>query len=59
MAVALNLLVATILTLILRALRITEGPDGTTRNDYFADENDPHPIPTQRTETPTPAEPIA
>ncbi|MEV4625527.1 monocarboxylate uptake permease MctP [Micromonospora sp. NPDC049523] len=59
-AVALNLLVAAILTLLLRALRVTEGPDGTTRDDYFADETDPRKIPTQRQPpTPTPTEPVA
>ncbi|PRY18785.1 monocarboxylate uptake permease MctP [Pseudosporangium ferrugineum] len=40
-AVLLNLLVAVIVTLILRAAKTPEGVDGTTRDDYFADEGDP------------------
>jgi SSS family solute:Na+ symporter len=40
-SVAVNLLVAVLLTLILRAARVPEGIDGTTPDDYFADEGDP------------------
>jgi SSS family solute:Na+ symporter len=40
-AVAVNLLVAVIATLILRATKTADGPDGTTTADYFADEGDP------------------
>ncbi|MEU8610956.1 monocarboxylate uptake permease MctP [Actinoplanes sp. NPDC048791] len=40
-AVALNLLVAVIVTLILRAMKTPEGVDGTEPDDYFADEGDP------------------
>lgn len=40
-AVAVNLLVAVIGTLILRAAKTPEGIDGTAPSDYFADENDP------------------
>jgi SSS family solute:Na+ symporter len=40
-AVAVNLLVAAIATVILRAMKTPEGIDGTTPDDYFADENDP------------------
>ncbi|AGZ40072.1 monocarboxylate uptake permease MctP [Actinoplanes friuliensis] len=40
-AVAVNLLVAVIVTLILRAMKTPEGVDGTEADDYFADEGDP------------------
>ncbi|RSM60250.1 sodium:solute symporter [Actinoplanes sp. ATCC 53533] len=40
-AVLLNLLVAVVVTLILRAMRTAEGIDGTEPDDYFADEGDP------------------
>jgi solute:Na+ symporter, SSS family len=40
-AVVVNLLVAVVLTLILRAMRTADGTDGTTPDDYFADEGDP------------------
>ncbi|GLY97662.1 monocarboxylate uptake permease MctP [Actinoplanes sp. NBRC 103695] len=40
-AVAVNLLVAVIATLILRAAKTPDGVDGTTSDDYFADEGDP------------------
>jgi SSS family solute:Na+ symporter len=40
-AVALNLLVAVVVTLILRAMKTNEGVDGTEPDDYFADEGDP------------------
>jgi SSS family solute:Na+ symporter len=40
-AVIVNLLVAVIVTLILRAAKTPDGVDGTTRDDYFADEGDP------------------
>jgi SSS family solute:Na+ symporter len=40
-AVLVNLLVAVIATLILRAMKRPEGVDGTTNDDYFADEGDP------------------
>ncbi|WP_433726321.1 monocarboxylate uptake permease MctP [Actinoplanes sp. CA-051413] len=40
-AVALNLLVAVIMTLILRAMKTPDGFDGTEPDDYFADEGDP------------------
>nr|WP_221376335.1 sodium:solute symporter [Actinoplanes polyasparticus] len=39
--VIVNLLVAVIVTLILRAAKTPEGVDGTTQDDYFADEGDP------------------
>jgi SSS family solute:Na+ symporter len=40
-AVAVNLVVAVIATLILRAAKTPDGVDGTTSDDYFADEGDP------------------
>jgi SSS family solute:Na+ symporter len=40
-AVLVNLLVAVVVTLILRAMKRPEGVDGTTPDDYFADEGDP------------------
>ncbi|RKR87399.1 SSS family solute:Na+ symporter [Micromonospora pisi] len=52
-AVAVNLLVAVIFTLILRAAKVAEGPDGTNRDDYFADEGDPRLVPVP-VSTPTP-----
>jgi SSS family solute:Na+ symporter len=39
-AVVLNLLVAVVVTLILRAMKTAEGVDGTEPDDYFADEGD-------------------
>jgi len=39
-AVAVNLLVAVIVTVILRAAKTPDGIDGTTPDDYFADEGD-------------------
>ncbi|MFI5933199.1 monocarboxylate uptake permease MctP [Actinoplanes sp. NPDC051494] len=40
-AVAVNLLIAVIATLILRAAKVVDGGDGTELSDYFADEGDP------------------
>jgi SSS family solute:Na+ symporter len=40
-AVLVNLAVAAIVTLILRATSVADGGDDTTREDYFADEGDP------------------
>ena len=40
-AVLVNLVVAALLTLVLRAAKVADGPDGTTPDDYFADEGDP------------------
>jgi solute:Na+ symporter, SSS family len=39
--VIVNLLVAVVATLILRAAKTPDGVDGTTQDDYFADEGDP------------------
>jgi len=46
-ALVLNLLVATVLTLIFRALKAPEGVDATQPDDYYAEEGDPRvtPIP--------------
>jgi SSS family solute:Na+ symporter len=40
-AVLLNLLVAVVLTFVLRATKTPDGPDATTDGDYHADEGDP------------------
>src|SRR5262249_10312700 len=40
-AVALNLIIAVIVTLIARAAKLSDGPDATRPSDYFADEGDP------------------
>ncbi|MEH1011690.1 sodium:solute symporter [Micromonospora sp. CPCC 206060] len=40
-AVLVNLVVAALGTLVLRAVRVPDGGDGTTPDDYFADEGDP------------------
>ncbi|MFI6757992.1 monocarboxylate uptake permease MctP [Micromonospora sp. NPDC050417] len=65
-AVAVNLLVAVIFTLILRAAKVSEGPDGTNRDDYFADEGDPRLVPVsvstpapRRASEEAPTEPVA
>jgi len=51
-AFALNVVVALVLTLVLRAVRAPEGTDQTIPADYFADEGDPRVTPM----APTPAE---
>jgi solute:Na+ symporter, SSS family len=40
-AVAVNLLIAVLVTLVLRRMKTPEGVDGTESDDYFADEGDP------------------
>ncbi|NRQ31194.1 sodium:solute symporter [Nonomuraea sp. NN258] len=40
-ALIVNLVVAVLGTLIFRALKVTDGPDATQREDYFVDEGDP------------------
>ncbi|MFI6132026.1 monocarboxylate uptake permease MctP [Micromonospora sp. NPDC051141] len=40
-AVLVNLVVAALGTLVLRAAKVADGPDGTTPDDYFADEGTP------------------
>ncbi|GGK88131.1 monocarboxylate uptake permease MctP [Mangrovihabitans endophyticus] len=41
LAVLANLLVAALVTVVLRAVKTPDGPDATTHDDYFADEGDP------------------
>ncbi|WP_426504281.1 monocarboxylate uptake permease MctP [Dactylosporangium sp. McL0621] len=53
-AVLVNLAVAAIVTLILRASSVADGGDDTTRDDYFADEGDP-----RISDTPTSPAPVA
>jgi SSS family solute:Na+ symporter len=58
-AVIVNLLVAVVLTLILRATRVPEGADGTTPDDYFADEGDPRVQPGESRDADSAREPVA
>ncbi|MEV4704991.1 monocarboxylate uptake permease MctP [Actinoplanes sp. NPDC049316] len=55
-AVAVNLLVAVVVTLILRAAKTPDGMDHTTPDDYFADEGDPR---LEKARTTPDADPIA
>jgi SSS family solute:Na+ symporter len=48
-AFALNLIVAAVLTLVLRALKVPEGQDKTRPSDYGADETDPKVTQIERT----------
>lgn len=48
-AFALNLIVAAVLTLVLRALKVPEGQDKTRPSDYGADETDPKVTEIERT----------
>ncbi|MFI7640098.1 monocarboxylate uptake permease MctP [Nonomuraea sp. NPDC049400] len=41
LAVIVNLVVAALGTLLFRAIKVADGEDATTRDDYFADEGDP------------------
>jgi SSS family solute:Na+ symporter len=56
-AVLVNLLVAAVVTLILRAAKVPDGVDGTTREDYFADENDPRIVKEPRDHAAAPVQP--
>ncbi|ASW57885.1 monocarboxylate uptake permease MctP [Plantactinospora sp. KBS50] len=58
-AVLVNLLVAVLVTLALRAGRVADGPDGTTHDDYFADEGDPRVTPGGREDAEAAPEPVA
>ncbi|XTZ15795.1 monocarboxylate uptake permease MctP [Micromonospora echinospora] len=58
-AVLVNLLVAAIVTLLLRAARVPEGTDGTTPDDYFADEGDPRVTPGPIRDADSAPEPVA
>jgi SSS family solute:Na+ symporter len=54
-AVAVNLAVAALLTVILRATSVPDGGDDTTYGDYFADEGDPRVTAAPTSPAPTPA----
>jgi SSS family solute:Na+ symporter len=56
-AVLVNLLVALVVTAILRAAKVADGDDATTPDDYFADRDDPRVTPpdNRRDEMPEPA----
>lgn len=54
-AVVVNVLVAVLATLILRAANAPDGVDQTTRDDYFADEGDPRVTPPTADEPAVPA----
>jgi SSS family solute:Na+ symporter len=56
LAVLLNLVVAILVTLVLRATKTPDGPDATTGDDYLADEGDPRLVPGPADQ---PAEPAA
>jgi SSS family solute:Na+ symporter len=58
-AVLVNLAVAALLTLVLRAVRVADGVDGTTPDDYFADEGDPRVIPGTERDADSAREPVA
>ncbi|WP_416903035.1 monocarboxylate uptake permease MctP [Micromonospora echinospora] len=58
-AVLVNLAVAAIVTLALRAARVPEGADGTTPDDYFADEGDPRVTPGPNRDADSAPEPVA
>ena len=45
LAVLLNLLVVVLATVVLRAVKAPDGNDGTTADDYHADEGDPRVVP--------------
>ncbi|MGX7675491.1 monocarboxylate uptake permease MctP [Plantactinospora sp. DSM 117369] len=57
-AVVVNLLVAAIVTLILRAAKVADGVDGTEQDDYFADEGDPRVVPSPRESAEVAGEPV-
>lgn len=58
-AVLVNLAVAAIVTLVLRAAKVPEGADGTTSDDYFADEGDPRATPGPDQDADPAREPVA
>ncbi|MEV1145206.1 monocarboxylate uptake permease MctP [Micromonospora sp. NPDC049799] len=58
-AVLVNLLVAALLTLLLRAAKAHDGGDGTTPDDYFADEGDPRVTPGTTRDADAAPEPVA
>ncbi|MEU1684929.1 monocarboxylate uptake permease MctP [Micromonospora sp. NPDC005707] len=58
-AVLVNLAVAALLTLVLRAAKVADGVDGTTPDDYFADEGDPRVTPGTERDADSAREPVA
>ncbi|MFG3698391.1 monocarboxylate uptake permease MctP [Micromonospora sp. NPDC047620] len=58
-AVLVNLAVAALLTVVLRAANVRDGGDGTTPDDYFADEGDPRVVPGGRRDADAAPEPVA
>ncbi|GGM51457.1 monocarboxylate uptake permease MctP [Dactylosporangium sucinum] len=56
-AVVVNLAVAALLTVVLRAARVQDGGDDTVHADYFADEGDPRVSPAPASPAPAPAAP--
>ncbi|SCF00272.1 solute:Na+ symporter, SSS family [Micromonospora purpureochromogenes] len=58
-AVLVNLVVAALLTLVLRAAKVTDGVDHTTPDDYFADEGDPRVTPGTERDADSAREPVA
>ncbi|MEU4640313.1 monocarboxylate uptake permease MctP [Micromonospora sp. NPDC023814] len=58
-AVLVNLAVAALLTVVLRAAKVRDGGDGTTPDDYFADEGDPRVVPGGRRDADAAPEPVA
>lgn len=58
-AVAVNLAVAALVTLALRAAKVDEGVDGTEPDDYFADEGDPRVTPGTDRDADSAREPVA
>lgn len=58
-AVLVNLAVAALLTVVLRAARVRDGGDGTTPDDYFADEGDPRVVPGGGRDADAAPEPVA
>ncbi|MEU7999496.1 monocarboxylate uptake permease MctP [Micromonospora sp. NPDC049060] len=58
-AVLVNLAVAALLTVVLRAAKVRDGGDGTTSDDYFADEGDPRVTPGPHRDADAAPEPVA
>ncbi|TYB37107.1 sodium:solute symporter [Micromonospora sp. AP08] len=58
-AVLVNLVVAALLTLVLRAAKVADGVDNTTPDDYFADEGDPRVTPGTERDVDAAPEPVA
>ncbi|WP_446210803.1 monocarboxylate uptake permease MctP [Micromonospora sp. IBSANI012] len=58
-AVLVNLVVAALLTLVLRAAKVTDGVDHTTPDDYVADEGDPRVTPGTERDADSAREPVA